>query len=316
MHAFCEGTRLTGIFKKLKCLLFAPDTAGPTASTDNWSIGIYHGPSPVDLHPPDQITNPVLTAANVTDIAADFVADPFMLRTNGVWVMFFEVFNRDTRLGNIGYATSTDAFDWKYGGIVLAEPFSLSYPYVFQWQNDYYMIPEACQTRSVRLYRAIDFPRRWVLDKVLLKRQRFTDASVFYHQRRWWMFVGTRSRPVNNGRLRLYLADDLKGRWREHPCSPVMDQNPHQARPAGRVQVWNDRVIRYAQDDYPQYGRQVWGFDITTLDSRNYAETLIGDAPLLQPGLQDWHSRGMHTVDAHQVDTNYWIACVDGLAGA
>ena len=38
--------------------------------------------------------------------------------------------------------------------IVLAEPFHLSYPYVFEWQGSHYMIPESGAAKSVRLYRA------------------------------------------------------------------------------------------------------------------------------------------------------------------
>jgi hypothetical protein len=43
-----------------------------------WSIGIYTGDSLI-LTPPSQIKNPVLTAHDVTDVRALFVADPFMV---------------------------------------------------------------------------------------------------------------------------------------------------------------------------------------------------------------------------------------------
>ena len=47
-----------------------------------WSIGIYTGESPVSLRPSPNVQNPVLTHAHVTDIAASFVADPFMVHEN------------------------------------------------------------------------------------------------------------------------------------------------------------------------------------------------------------------------------------------
>src|SRR5260370_37084346 len=59
-----------------------------------WSIGIYAGASPVSLSPPDGLQNPVLTNKDVSDLAAQFVADPFMLRVGDTWYMFFEVMNR------------------------------------------------------------------------------------------------------------------------------------------------------------------------------------------------------------------------------
>ena len=70
-----------------------------------WSIGIYTGDSPFQLRAPANDPNPVVTAADVTDIPAEFVADPFMLHAGDRWHMFFEVLNRETQLGAIAFAT-------------------------------------------------------------------------------------------------------------------------------------------------------------------------------------------------------------------
>src|SRR4051812_33273086 len=98
-----------------------------------WSIGIYAGKSPLQLAPAPGAGNPVISAASVTDVPARFVADPFMLRENSLWHMFFEVLNDRNDRGEIGLATSPDGLTWQYRQIVLAEPFHLSYPYVFRW---------------------------------------------------------------------------------------------------------------------------------------------------------------------------------------
>ena len=62
--------------------------------------------------------------------------------------------------GDIGLAVSDDGINWSYKQIVLDEPFHMSYPYVFKWQEDFYMIPESQEANSVRLYRALDFPTK------------------------------------------------------------------------------------------------------------------------------------------------------------
>jgi len=69
--------------------------------------------------------------------------------------------NTATNQGNIGYATSDNGLDWTYQQIVLDEPYHLSYPYVFEWQGDYYMVPESYQVNSILLYRAVNFPTDW-----------------------------------------------------------------------------------------------------------------------------------------------------------
>lgn len=280
-----------------------------------WSIGIYSGESPITLSCHPKVFNPILTANDVTDIPAAFVADPFMIKEGSMWYMFFEALHGDLNLGKIGLATSVDGLTWQYDKIVMSEPYSLSYPFVFKTDTDYFMIPECNSTKSIRLYRSDNFPYSWTLESVLLKGQRFSDTTVFRYQDFWWMFTATRSRPINNGRLRLYYSNKLKGPWIEHPKSPVVDNNPSIARPAGRVIVTKNNIIRFAQDDFPIYGNKVWAFNITQLSPDNYDEKPAKDSPVVQATGTGWNQYGMHTVDAHWIN-GQWIACVDGLGDA
>lgn len=274
---------------------------------DGWSIGIYTGTTPLQLGSPDNITNPVLTAKDVTDIPAEFVADPFMVHEDGVWYMFFEVLNKLDGLGDIGLATSKNGFDWKYVQVVLDEPFHLSYPYVFKWNNDYYMVPETYQANSVRLYKAVEFPTRWEFVKTLLAGGDYVDPSIFYLDGKWWMFTST---PANDS-LRLYHADELIGPWSEHCQSPLIENDKSIARPAGRVVVLNGQAIRYTQDCEQNYGTQVYAFHIKELTTTSYREEWLEGAVIGKNGL-GWTRSGMHTVDPHQIGDGHWLACIDG----
>jgi len=55
---------------------------------DQWSIAIYAGESPLDIASPANVKNPVLTAKDITDVRAVFVADPSIFRFDGKWWMF------------------------------------------------------------------------------------------------------------------------------------------------------------------------------------------------------------------------------------
>jgi len=275
-----------------------------------WAIGIYKGTSPLACFPPQSVKNPVLTARHVTDASADFVADPFMLNKDSVWYMFFEVMNRSTDQGDIGSAISPDGINWTYQQIVLDEPFHLSYPYVFEWNNDYYMIPESYQTNTVRLYKAVNFPRQWVFLKDLLKGKEFIDSSIFYYDQKWWLFTTS----IKNDILHLYYANDLMGPWTEHIKSPVISENPHISRPGGRVLVLNRRILRYTQDVSPDYGRHVHVFEVTELTTRSYKEKSVSESPIIQAGEAGWNNEGMHQIDLHLIGKRNWIACVDGFS--
>jgi hypothetical protein len=235
-----------------------------------------------------------------------------MIKVDHNWHMFFEVMNTATRKGEIGLAVSANGLAWSYQKIVLAEPFHLSYPYVFEWLGDYYMIPESRQARAVRLYRAEHFPFHWSYVQTLLSGGALADSSIFWLEGRWWLFSEA-SAAEKNDTLRLYFADDLMGIWHEHPKSPLIVGNPHIARPGGRVVVYNGRAIRYTQDCCPRYGSQLRAFEITELSTRYYREQEIPEKPIFAPGDGDvWNTDGMHHIDPHQISSNKWMACVDG----
>jgi hypothetical protein len=278
----------------------------------DWSIGIYLGKSLFNFASPRNISNPVLTAKDVTDVVAEFVADPFMVNENGTWYMFFEVMNVCDRQGDIGLATSNDGFNWTYQQIVLDEPFHLSYPYVFKWQNEYYMIPESGQTNSIRLYKAINFPTQWSLEKILINGRDYVDSSIFYFNGNWWLFTASTDSSV----LHLYYANEPIGPWIEHPKSPAIEGNLSIVRPGGRVVVFDDKqAIRYTQDNKYVYGNQVRAFEITELTKIDYKEREVKENPILKPSGLGWNKTGMHHIDPHQIEPDKWIACVDGYPG-
>jgi len=274
-----------------------------------WSIGLYAGSSPFRLRAANGIRNPVLTAGDVSDVRARFVADPFMLRLASGWFMFFEVLEENGR-GKIAYARSSDGLRWTYAGIVLEEPFHLSYPYVITTGGETYLVPESGAAGEVRLYRASPFPTRWDRIETLLSGAPYSDSSLIHFRSRWWMF--TCSDPHRNDALRLFSAQRLVGPWSEHPCSPVVTSNPHWARPAGRVFEHEGRLFRFGQDDAPWYGHQVWALEITELTSSTYAERLVRNSPILRRRRFGWNALGMHHVDPHALGGDRWVACVDG----
>lgn len=293
---------VTGIIVgKVRGIPFIRDTFG-------WAIGIYEGDDQFNFTPKRGVKVPTFTADKVKDIPAEFVADPFLVEKNGLWYLFFEAMNMKTFQGDIGVAISKDLNEWIYQKIVLDEPFHLSYPYVFQWEGEYYMIPEVYQTNSVKLYKAKDFPNHWEYVDTLIYGDQFVDPSVFYYKNRWWMFVAT----TKNDTLYLYSSELLTGPWVEHPQSPVVKNNKRIARPGGRVIVDGESVIRLTQNDEYHYGNELKAFEITELTETTYQEKPWREESLLKSNGKGWNKNGMHHLDAHRIGANQWVAAVDG----
>ncbi len=282
-------------------------------SRETWVIGMYRGPSPIQLFPQSGVTNPILTAKDVTDIKARFVADPFMVEHNSGYYLFFEVLNDKRDTGEIGYAFSSDCLQWEYRKIILKERFHLSYPYLLFHEGHCYMIPECADSGGIQLYRAKHFPEQWQHISTLVKghgrHAALADPSIFCYRNRWYLF----SYCGKDKSLHLFTSAILTGTWQEHPKSPVVSGTPHFARPGGRVIIHEGRIYRYAQDETPNYGTRVWAFLITELSEESYSEVPATKEAVVAPGNEWWNRSGMHTVDAHQTKTGEWIALVDGF---
>ena len=281
------------------------------AERNLWTIGIHTGPSPFELSSPAKMKNPVLTGADVTDMKdlnIDTVAHPFMVAADSRHYVFFTAKDIKADKGGIGLAESRNGLEWKFRRTVIREPFVLSHPFVFKWQNDHYMIPEAHTETSVRLYRATAFPDQWKYEGDLIKGDVFISPTLAQYRGWWWLFTS----PSGNDTLRLFHARDLKGTWTEHPLSPIVKKDPRTARPAGRPFVIGGALYRLGQDCVPTYGYQVRAFQITDISPTTYAEKMV-ETPLVKATSQGWNARAMHHGDAQHTGENQGFAVVDAL---
>jgi len=165
---------------------------------------------------------------------------------------------------------------------VLEEPFHLSYPMVFEHEGTVYMVPESAQAKQVRLYRATDFPRGWVLDRVLLDDVSATDATFLEHGGSWWMFVNIRAGGGSSwDELHLYRSESRFGPFEAHPLNPVVS-DVRRARPAGPIIKRGGKLFRPAQDCSSWYGRALSMMEIVRLNESGYEER---EATQLEPEL-------------------------------
>jgi hypothetical protein len=268
------------------------------------SIGLLSGATPWVLAESDG-RNPILSAADVTDAEAAFVADPFAVERDGVWHLFFEVMNRTSGKGEIGRARSNDLATWSYEGLVLAEPFHLSYPAIYVTDDAVWMVPETWESQQVRLYRADPFPHRWTLDRVLLDGVAGTDPTLFRTPSGGWSMLLCKADNVHNSTLLRYDAPAITGPWVEAPESPLVVDSPDQARPGGHVFAVDGTLYRLGQDCSRRYGERLRSFPLAPPWNG-------GGRDVLLPTGSGWRSRGGHHADLHVHDARGLIAFVDG----
>ena len=275
---------------------------------ETYSIGMLRGESPWNLKS-NTISNPIISRKDFEGEEINFVADPFGYFKDDRWFLFYESMAVGSRKGKICVSQSSDLQSWTRGEVILEEPFHLSYPQIFEFDDELYMVPETYEKGEIRLYRCTHFPLEWKFEKVLLPIEA-VDSTLLQCGNQWWMFVC--DTPKSHDRLRLYYSDDLKGEWTEHPQSPIYPKNNQNSRSAGKVMRYGDKIFRFAQDCSKFYGECVRAFEIEELNVSFYKEREIEMSPLIGPGSEFWNCISMHHLDVHKLGKMDWIAFVDG----
>ena len=141
-----------------------------------------------------------------------FLADPFVLTKDAKDYLFVEDYDFKKSRGTIAvYALS--ATGASRIGTALEESFHLSFPYVFEYANQVYMCPETSQNRDIRIYRSIEFPLKWKLEKVLLRDLSAVDTLIFKENERWWLFTNVDSGEEGDycSELHIFSSETLLG---------------------------------------------------------------------------------------------------------
>ena len=79
-------------------------------------------------------------------------ADPLLATIDGKDILFMEVFDRKKHKGMIGVSVFDENGVLTPPRIILEEPFHLSFPVVFQWKNEWIMMPECADSGELRFY--------------------------------------------------------------------------------------------------------------------------------------------------------------------
>lgn len=237
-----------------------------------------------------------------------FWADPFVVSTADAHFVFVEEWVYSADKGHIAVLELSRDGHLRRSQTVLTRPYHLSYPFVFQWQGAFYMLPESGANRTVELYRCEAFPDRWVMHSVLLRNVRSADATLVEKEGRWWMFVMEADAAGSlNEHLYLYSAATPFGPFTPHPGNPVKS-GLRGTRPAGALFEHEGAVYRPAQECSRVYGEAVVLQRIETLTSTAYRETEVAT---INAG-EDSVSRRVHTINGGEgirvFDALRWVA--------
>jgi hypothetical protein len=219
-------------------------------------------------------------------------ADPFPIERDGRYWIFFEERPLGAAKAHISVVEVRRDGTASAPVTVLDRPYHLSYPFLVEEGGTLYMIPETAHNHTVEIYRCVEFPSRWALERVLLKDVFCADATLHREDGRWWMFANAALPGAEiNDELHLYSADSLLGEWRPHRRNPVKS-DVRSARPAGGLFRRGDGLYRPGQICTPLYGAGIALHRVTRLTADEYAEE---ESERIVP--MDARTLGIHTLN-------------------
>ena len=191
---------------------FMRDNAGP------WSIGFGTSKEfPNKMHlQKDKIYS--LESLKKIQPKTQFLADPFLIEHESKTYCFVEDFEYRAKRGKI---SCFEVYDNKFSDIsvCLEETFHLSFPFVFKYNNELYMCPETCDSDQIRVYKAVNFPFEWKLEKVIMDNVRAADTLLFEKEGKWWMLTNIDPSRIGDNSSELYLFysnSPLSTEWTPH----------------------------------------------------------------------------------------------------
>lgn len=135
-------------------------------------------------------------------------------------------------------------------------PFHTSYPYLFEFEDEIYCVPETAHAREISLYRAMQFPSGWRKLCTLVDEFAGHDPTLFCHRGRWWLTFTGEVGEDSSSKLFAWHAASLLGPWRPHEENPVKI-DLRSSRPAGTPFTYKGNLYRPAQDCSSTYGSQI-----------------------------------------------------------
>lgn len=206
----------------------------------------------------------------LSDSGRYWTADPFLAKKDGKYYLFFEMFDRFRRKGVLGFReiSETNIGDLN---VIYESDTHLSYPFIFEKDGVFYIIPESNKSGELFILKCTDFPSKWEKEKVLAK-ESLADTTPFSYNGVDY-YISERVDGTNHfNRIDLFYEEN--GEFKECRNNPVkLDAGT--ARCAGKIFEYNGSYIRPSQDCGVSYGEKLNFNRVVGISKENYEEELI-----------------------------------------
>lgn len=96
----------------------------------------------------------------------------------------------------------------------------LSFPYIFEYKNEYYMMPEYSEGKELFVLKAIHFPDKWEKIESWMQGKRLVDSVLLNHERENYLLTQDLKSGYSSEKLSIFIR---KGKeWVPHKQNPIV----------------------------------------------------------------------------------------------
>lgn len=260
---------------------------------EGWNIGVMYNYSQSDIF--SKACGNIVWLPPVK--GGQFRADPFITDYFGKTIVFFENYDIYRGLGNISYfeltedAISLNALSSKRIHKALEEKTHLSFPYLFEYEGNLYMVPENYQSNTIRFFISENSPVNWKECSCCIDNFPGIDPIIFEYNGLWWLFATpyVEGKKIEQTNLHIWYSKTPLGPWNEHPLNPIIYSEPI-ARNAGRPILMEDTLYRLSQDCTNRYGEKLVINKIIILTPTEFKEEVVSKLGGHEPYGEAFHT--------------------------
>lgn len=207
----------------------------------------------------------------IKNSARYWCADPFVIKDGECNYVFFEMYDRLKRKGEIGYRKIDAQGNISSLKKAFEDECHLSYPFIFKKDGDYYIIPESSGKRQLYLLKATNFPDRWKIDKILMDDIRLVDTTLLEYRGQVYMFTT----PIVEDNVSNLSVCRLKdGIFEREEAVTTVIKDKSRARMGGAFIMCDGEIIRVSQDCSHTYGGGLV-FSKISLQQDRFSEEIV-----------------------------------------
>lgn len=177
-------------------------------------------------------------------------ADPLLCHRGGKRWLFAEAMDLSTGKGRLEVCELHDDGSIDGWRVALEEDFHLSFPMVFDWNGEVWMIPETGHDHSLRLYRCRVFPTKWELVQRFATDEELCDAILVDRRAEALTILCSETKPDNQLYVR-YRRYTLCHAVQETAALPLAEADTlPAAAPAGPFELLPDETYNLQHRDF------------------------------------------------------------------